>query len=335
MNETQERYNNLSHELMTNGLLFNDQFYVLGTGSDFDQILTDRYEFFQRYLDDKLPINNAFFVFGATKEYNAWALGDESINILLMNAHVFIGNTLFYETRKDLIKGILAKFSIPEFFDNGLDTVTIMRQTAEMYLFYHEAAHLIQAQDPLLVSNRRTEDNNSTHEFQIINHVAELDADMFANVRIATHIIKIVDRDKKNGSYSKDRIEKLCSVIVGSYLLYRNLILGYQPEFYTEEHKHPHLQIRMFAAISDISNAVEQNVEFELDRKLIVTLSMDIMDELIQIHPEINHVNLFLSEGQKNFNLIRKYYQKLLDLVVHNKGTAYVKGKYRKSNMGN
>jgi hypothetical protein len=320
-----DEYNRLGLELMKTSLMEGEDFYRLGTGSDFDKILTERYQFFQGYLDGPLQIDNAIFIFGSKSEYNGWASGGPQMNVMSINAHLIIGNTLFYKVKTKEIEDVLIKYGIALSFDSGLETTEIMRQTAEMYIFYHETGHLIQAKEPSLISAKRDEKENTETSFDITSHIAELDADMFANVRIASHVIKIISREKDSGVISLERIESLCSIIVAAYLTYRNLILANQPKFYTKKHKHPHLQIRMFAAISDISNAVSQNTDFELRRDLIVKTSLNMMDDLCEIHPQIAHRDLFITEGQQNIDLIREYYQELLNLVTTNKCTVYAK----------
>lgn len=315
-------YNSHEPKLIKAGYLNPNELYLLGSGTEFDKVLYQRYRFFQDYLDNgAFNIKNGYYLFGTEDTFNAWACSNESINIVLINAKVIICNSLFYGSNYELqIENILRQHRIKTSYCNGVATIKLMRQLMEIFLFYHEVGHLIQSWNPPLVHSK-IEENKKGLEYNEIDHIAEIDADMFAYNRIASHIKLIVER----GSENKKDTEKLCSVLIASYLLYRSILLGDFCNFYTKEYHHPHLLIRMWVAISSICNAVNKNVNFEIDSKLIIELSLKLLDGLCFIHPEINGETNFVEMSIQNKESIAVYYNELTLLTKEEKGTTYEK----------
>lgn len=314
-------YNTLGEALTKINLLDQDEFFPLAANTKFHLDLLNKYKFFQGYMDGPLKIQNSFFVYGSDPSYNAWALGSSEINIILINAHVFQGNANFYNDYQTSINDILKSYGINLHYDNGLETSIIMKQTAEMYLFYHEAGHVIQMAEPSFSFEKIYENSFGNSEFNINDHVAEFDADMFANIRLASHTKKILERGKENKMDS----ENLGIAILASILLYRNLLLNNNSSrFYLKENSHPHLYVRMLTALTDISNMLTQ-LHQNIDQKRIVIQTIEIMNELCKIHPEIKDKLNFISNLEPHISDIQSYYKELLNLTIINESTSYYK----------
>lgn len=324
-------YNQHGLEIINAGLITQTEFRPMGISPTFDPLFLKRYMFFQGYLDGPLLVPNSFFFFGTGQEYNAWALGDTEINIILVNAHVIVGNTLFYANCRTQIETVLKKLGISCTYDGGLPTVNVMRQLAEMYIFYHEVAHLIQMFElPQLIPAIRDERFN-TNQFDIIDHIAEVDADLFASTKIATHVLEIIGRDKRRHSIDAVYVENLIVVVVSGFVLFRSLVLNHQLPFYTKATRHPHTLIRIFVGIADLTHSITQNSGYALDKKIVLDKVISCVENLCRIHPEISRHSIFTDLSKKHISLIKGYYEELIGEVKLQSGTAYVK----KGGLGN
>ena len=118
----------------------------------------------------------------------------------------------------------------------------IMYQTAVLFLYYHELAHLIQMSDE--DTYEFTEDLPLTDEaaYSREQHLRELDADLFAAQYTCDHIIQLL-REHPNPDYS-DLRDYTAAIITGLFSLFLQSQGGPQP-IYFERYNHPHLMIRV------------------------------------------------------------------------------------------
>jgi hypothetical protein len=221
------------------------------------------------------------------------------------------------------------------YYDNVLPANTIMKQMIEMFLFYHELGHLIQAQDPSLSTGFVDEVVVEDSEYDLIDHVAEVDADLFAAIKLATHITEIYKREKnlKTEREKIQYIEDLCIIATSSYVIYRFYLFPYTGDFYTKKTRHPHLVLRINFLILHLTKSIIDYLELQLDRERIVDGIMDFAETFINLFSDSNIPTSFIEMGRSNIENIKNYMLELNGIVVTLDSTAHVKSQKKIKNV--
>lgn len=284
-------------------------------------------DFYQNYLEKKsFNFSRPIFFFGSEESLNAWAWKNSGLDVICINQHaiVFI-NKLFKEHHK-FIFGYLKQNNICTHYDNILPASTIMKQMIEMFLFYHELGHLIQEQSPVLTSTF-IEENNEKEEFELMDHVSEFDADIFASVRLATHIFMVYKRQNGLNTNQKKKhfLEDLCIISIASYTIYRLELFPDYGAFYTSEGTHPHIIFRISLLQIHLTKAIVGNLNLELSRGRIFNESIKFVESFSNQNSTKCQVESFIKMGRDNMNEIINYTHKVNDIVVTAKGSAHVK----------
>lgn len=297
-----------------------DQVKELSIEDDYFEDLFELESFFQSYMEDEFRFENAVFIFGSSNDLNAWAWKKNNVSAICINYSstklmrdffdIYLGEVIFQ----------LCCYRITPTYDNGLAATIIMQQVSEMFLFYHEAAHLIQAQEPVLL-NVFTEEEIRGGTFDIIDHVSEMDADLYACRRLATHLLRITDRQQ--GYIDKTKyLEDLVIVTIIGYMIYRLILSTQELTFYLKKKSHPHMSVRMTHVIINLTQATINNTSFRIDRKRIVTTSMSILEELGVAIPEYIVAQKYVDEGKANHKDILHYIHELQGLINTNPASA-------------
>ena len=318
-----QKYSHYREQIEAVDFGFDLKTYFIDDGTPYGKLLLKDYEFFQGYLDQQVRDGSAFFIFGSEEEYNALAVTDEKINIVSINFHLFLGIEFFYNNNHAKVENIISTFCVPLNFDGELSTVTIMKDTAKMFVFYHELGHLVQSFRPSMLSNYTDEVN--TDEYEEMKHVSEIDADLYAANMVVSHILCIANRDKGIRLVDARYYENLCIAIISSFTLFRNLTIGNVNDFYLKERSHPHTAVRVFNVYHTILDSLSQNIEIQLDWRRILEITTAIDEKLCIIHPEIRHSSNLQHILQNELRTIVSYCKELMEIVVSLDSSAFNK----------
>jgi hypothetical protein len=318
-----KNYNYYKEQIDSIDFGFDLNTYTIDGDSLHGEFLLKDYDFFQEYLDKQVLDREAFFIYGSEGEYNGFAIADENINIVSINSYLFLAIELFYRENRASIEKILSTNNIPLKFDGGLPTVTIMKDTAKMFVFYHELGHLVQSFKPTMISNYT--DELETDMYNEIDHVSEIDADLYAANMVVSHILKISTRDEKFRPLDSKYFEDLCIAIISSFTLFRNLTIGKVDEFYLKENSHPHTAVRVFNVYHTILDSLSQNTKITFDCRRILKVTMAIDEELCDIHPDIQHSSNFQRVLENNLSEIVSYCKEIMETVVSLESSAFNK----------
>lgn len=214
----------------------------------------ETYDFYRKVmntLEDDYFITPHYLIFLDSTEINAWAdkIGD---------AYIIAINKGFIEYSFDKID------SISEIFDNGQDADfnelrplldspygILTFQLFLHFVFYHEYAHLIQfsVQDFDKKRAERVEQVAET-DYEIWDHIFEIDADTFASIYISQYIISYAERLSITGQHFEKLLIISCSSILVFFLsLNQNPSLD---QLYLYEHTHPHFIPRILNILTQI-----------------------------------------------------------------------------------
>lgn len=284
-------------------------------------------EFYQGYLESGyLNLENALFFFGKEDTLNAWAYKYNGLNVVCINSKAITYSRRIIDEHRNEIEQFLKENNLTYVFDNGLHATVLMKQFIEMFLFYHEVGHLIQEQSPWLASIYFQELPREGG-FDINDHVSEFDADMYAAVKMASHLVRVCDRQLGLDS-EEDKvrfIEDSSIIAISTYMMYRLLLFPNYPKFYIKEESHPHLVIRTPYLAIHLTKAIMDNFSPEVSKERILQNSTSFVEYLGDFLYEEDFSTLFFNAGKENFKAIVDYIYELNQLTVLNEGTAYNK----------
>jgi hypothetical protein len=310
--------------LLEKGIIENkDEAYIPEENDDLEELST----FFQNYMEyTSFNFPKPIFFYGSEKSLNAWAWTNNGLSVICINKFAIKFTYDLFDKHDSFISKYLNQNNINSRFDNTLKASTIMKQMVAMFLFYHELGHLVQEQNPVLDSTF-IEEQYERDEFNIMDHISEYDSDLFASVRLVTHVFKVYERQKGlNSDYEKKKfLEDSCIVAITSYIIYRLNLFPDYGEFYTKESTHPHIIIRIIVLVIHFTKATIDNSRIQVSRARILNESIKFVEEFSKHLPCYDAANSFIIMGRENFDEIMKYTHELNELVINNKHTAHVK----------
>lgn len=209
------------------------------------------FQFYQNSLvnNHKYGIDPAIFFFFDSAIINAFAYpGNERYVICL-----------FQGLQGDLInnfqlnEGLLIDKDLEEFiaFEERLDNPIheLMYQIVVEFIFSHELGHLIQNSEPKDIMYY--EKPNEEAEFNIEDHILEIDADRFGSLAVASTIF---DYSKRifGENCGDEEYELLIVIASSSILLFYLSFIENRSEIYFDQESHPHPIIRTMIVIFTI-----------------------------------------------------------------------------------
>jgi hypothetical protein len=188
-----------------------------------------------------------FFFFNNSTNVNAWAQVKEGNSIVSINiGTIYELKTVFLDNEEltEEIFGAAAQRLNEALILKKSSIMNFMFNSAAIFLINHEVAHLIQNNE-----NLQYEFNESivgNEGFNIENHVYEVDADIFASMKLSQDIHKIW---KKFGmEFQTDEfLSDLISLALSAIGVFKLFNFNAEKEMYYKEKSHPHVVIRYIA----------------------------------------------------------------------------------------
>jgi len=299
-----------------------------------ERIFSDHYQFFQEYLDNHLldyQIQPTKLFYNSCDSINGWAAKENGIGIISINRGSLIQLEYLFDQDPVLF------YAQPELkriekLSNICDSPIwrLMHQTSLLYLFYHEVGHIIQNSSKVSFDViEETTDQDSS--FDQKSHELEIDADMFAAIRLAKHGLQYW-RKLQSKNKSKDNLLTIVSIILSGIVVYRLKLFQYSGPFYYRKNKHPHIVIRIAALITNIIdylntelNSTRELDDETLDPKSGYEVSMPIIkiisDKVLGAEAIGDYSSAFLSEAKG----IKEYYGELLEGMKADPESAFNK----------
>jgi hypothetical protein len=296
-------YEEVINELIGAKVTFYDEVFDY-SNSELNSIFNRFFSFCQKSLIEdeinEIEIQPARFFFRNEYAVNAYATRGNGYYIIKINRGTVEILAYFFEEKESVFQN--DKYEklneLRKFID--LPPSYIMFQTAMLFTFYHERAHLIQKATISDFSFQESYINISNSAYSLSHHIYEMDADMFASHFCIMHLMQFW-----NLIEMKDRsTDKLISIFViglSSLIVYLILLMRNDYEIYYKEYDHPHMMVRL-AYISDVMlrTIIEHaNLDSILDQRKIVHDAIDLANFLF-IHQNENRMEnfaeIFLSE---------------------------------------
>lgn len=297
-------------------------------GTPFEEVISMYYKFCRENLNihsKVLPINPNVIIFNNCFSSNATAklkkngVFSISINLGLLKKC----NDNFLENPK-LDNYIENKFSnLTHNLDNKISGLAF--QIAANFTYYHELGHLFQF-------TKRNENSlfieqvQGSSVYELHKHFLEINADSFACIALANHIVQYIE-DSFQSSLNKEIAENIVTIL-GACLL--NHIANFYPEItviYLREHSHPHPFLRIFNAILNLSNFIN-NSEF-LQEKSIQLNRTELFGKIIDFYEELEENEIFdtsfsqaIKEGAKMQTPIIDYLGQLIQFNLDDYNNA-------------
>jgi hypothetical protein len=134
-----------------------NEIQIISDDEGYSDELKENEIFFQGYLENGYPFESPYFVYGSEESINAWACSFSNINVVCFNTFTCTKLRDFFYSHSGIINDTLGLFRVNTVYDNNLSCEKVMLQVSEMFLFYHESAHLIQALEPMMLSEKTDE----------------------------------------------------------------------------------------------------------------------------------------------------------------------------------
>ena len=307
------------NELIETGIVKDDEIF------DFDD--SPYSEEFQKVFDfysDTLKLNSNYGIAPsylyfhddwsvnakATRSNDKYVVGINSGTIIhLMQKHEASETVIFDEI--ELIKDYL-----------GTEPNRLMYQFSIHFTFYHEMAHLIQKSNELEKSI--IEMNGSSKPYDEKRHLLELDADNYASLCLAAHILDLFHTNFK-GAYDLEKFSALVKITCAVGISYVLSFGGKEQEFYLRQSIHPHRSIRMFCVLHHILeyyqlNFGKENFPDEL-KKQLKRESLDMSAKLFGSEP----IEKYVEDIKNNMHDILEYLSYFYNLEKNDKTLSVYK----------
>lgn len=226
--------------------------------------------------------------------------------------------------------------SIEEIFGNNVQllneilikekssVMNFMYYSALIFLTNHEIAHLIQNNEKL--DFRLNESIEENVDFNINKHIYEVDADVFASMKVSQDIHQIwkrFDDEYRTDSFLSDLITLAISAI-GIFKLFN---LNAERGIYLREKSHPHVTVRytiITETFIDYTSHLRNRQIPEEFKDLILNNSFDYI-ELLNGFTEDEFFEDFATLAVQNSEEIMKYSNYLLGQIGINENCVYYK----------
>lgn len=266
----------------------------------------------------------AAYVFNNKMSFNAAAGKINNYYIISINQGVFMHQAKWFDINKELITQNSDLFAFCS--AQPIATNKLIDQIFTHFLFYHEMAHLIQKSD--LTFNQMYNESINSNNYSLDNHLFEFDADTFASLYIAQHLVKYTKKHRRLFTKLED-YENLIIVASCSIFLYIQAFKTNDLPLYFSETSHPHPLIRTTCVLRTItkyfSQQLKHELSIELNYKAAISRSLNLMND---VSPMVFGENRFENYGRTlidNYSELAKYYNVLNDTCQSDKRMAWYK----------
>lgn len=312
-------YEQTTRYLAEKNLISKGDIHYYDNDPNYDNEFEEVYQCYQKLLkkyEEIYDIKPAYLYFRSHYDLNAYADCSNQHFIMAINMTViqeqikaFNENIFIKETNIPLLISLQSKIDAP--------INILMWQLASHYTFYHELGHLVQKSD-LIRTN--LENQSTSKKFNKCKHIAELDADSFSTLYIATYIIDYA-KNQFNGKILKEDLHSLISVACSSILLYRMLLPSFKRSIYYEEGTHPHPVPRIILMINNIvgyliKGASKGDIPL-INENEVIKNTMILSDKLYPsiVKDTISSIPSFLELIEKEKSNISKYLSNYVSLI--------------------
>ena len=318
-------------EIIQNKLINNDEIFNYYE-TPLENLCEKIYLYYKKLIENNSDLYNIdpnFFFYKNNTTVNASAyIKDKntliSINIGTINQlkNTFLDNEeiiekIFGETIQKLNKIFIKKnTSIMEY----------MYYSAIIFLINHEIGHLIQNNGEL--EKKFDESIQYSEEFNIENHIYEVDSDIFASMKLTQDIYETwqgFDDEYKVDRFLCDLIS-LATSAIGIFKLFN---LNAEKEMYYKEKSHPHVAIRYILIHENIVNYISyirgSKISDEFKDSMMAN-SFSIINSLNKFYKD-SFFNNFKKLCIQNEEGITKYGTFLINEITKNERCAYYKMK--------
>ncbi len=300
-----------------------------------ETIFNEHYQFFQEYLDNNLSdyqdIKPTKIFYNSCDSINGWASKKGGIGIISINRGTIVKLKDLFDHDEGWFNRSyeLKRIAI---IQNQCDYPIwgLMHQTCLLYLFYHEAGHIIQNSSKLNFDIIE-EVTESKSDYDKTSHVNEIDADNLAGIRLGKHILHYW-RKFPSKIRTKDTLMTLISIVIAGIGIYRLKLFRYSGPFYYKDLKHPHIVIRIAGLITNIidytkhelsakNEAIDEDLNETDGYRVALPIFKIVSNYVLGESALIKYSGIFLNEVQG----IKDYYNELLEGMKIDPESAYNK----------
>ena len=326
MNYTKEISEIVQNKLINNNEIFN---YF---ETPLESLCNDLFLYYKKLIENNSDLYNIdpnFFFYKNNTTVNASAYIKEkntliSINIGTINKlkNTFLDNEeltekIFGESIQKLNKILVEKNS---------SVMEFMYHSAIIFLINHEIGHLIQNNEEL--EKNFNESFEDTEEFNVENHIYEVDSDMFASMKL-TQDIHQAWRKFENEYKTDEFLCELISLATSAIGIFKLFNLNAQKEIYYKEKSHPHVAIRYILIQENIVNYISHIRGSKISdeyKNSMMSNSLIIIDILNKFHND-SFFDDFTKICNQNSEDITEYGMSLINEITKNERCAYFKMK--------
>lgn len=274
----------------------------------FDYTSTPNETIFQMYYDfcrenlniqsSKLSIKPNCFIFYNNTSVNAKAGRKSDYYFIAINSGLIIWCIENIAKNENLNKYLEKHYpEITKFFDNDISILSM--QIATNFTYYHECAHLIQFSKTYKEITLQEREENTVQTNLKSNHLLEINADSYASLAIASHILQYLDKSFGK-DISKEKAISSLKIFSACLLSYITSFSANNEEIYFEEKSHPHPFIRIFNIMLNILNYLNQSKYFKtLDININIS---EIFKNIIDFYITLEKENVFTTGFESTFN---------------------------------
>lgn len=318
-------------EIIQSKLINNDEIFNYFE-TPLESICNSLYLYYKKLIENNSDLYNIdpnffFYKNNTTVNASAYIKGKNtliSINIGTINKlkNTFLDNEeltekIFGESIQKLNKILIEKNS---------SVMEYMYHSSIIFLINHEIGHLIQNNGEL--EKKFNESIEDTEEFNIDNHIYEVDSDIFACMKLTQDIHQAwqkFDDEFKTDEFLCDLIS-LATSAIGIFKLFN---LNAEKEMYYKDKSHPHVAIRYILIQENIVNYISHirgsKISDEFKDSMMLN-SFSIIEILNKFHKDSFFDN-FTKICNQNSKDITEYGMFLLNEITKNERCAYFKMK--------
>lgn len=281
---------------------------------DLKNIVSKYYNFCRESLDkysERIGIKPNVFIYSNDLTPNARAGVNKDRTFAII-----INKGLMVDCKKTFLDNEKLNAYIEEKYKHVADNLDmkvseLAFQVATQFTFYHELAHLLQfTKNTEQIELYENVDIES--EYSLEKHILEINADGFASIALATHILQYIERIYEEEEISNSNAKDII-VILGVCLL--NYIANFYTDnlnLYFRENTHPHPFFRIFNIVLSFANYIHET-EWR-DRNINIRLP-EIYQEVIDLYIELEKENIFDTKFEEFIKGGEKYQKKINDYL--------------------
>lgn len=316
-------YYDVVGEMLTKGVIRKEEVFDYTIIEDPNLLMEfeRNFDFCQVNLAEKcsgFDIQPAKFFFNNDPGFNASARLNKGYFIITIHKDAILQLYTELYTQNNIFKAksmLLEYKGLGEVADTPLEY--LMYNSATMFVYYHELAHLIQYSNMRKlgdsVCNFLDEQYHSGEEPQLSNHhILEYDADSHAANFIFFHTNEYYLRLNVSLKTRENLIRLLSITAAGIFVCYIKFMGALTKELYFKDYKHPHPLIRITYVIANITGAAQgyfaDITDIEVLREMLV-----IAGEYFDGHDEESTVYSFKDAVSTSRVQILEYMDELLN----------------------